>query len=670
MYEQFFNLNIRPFTTTPYVKHYFATQTIQKALSQCQTSIQRGSGPAVVVGHLGTGKSLLLNLLADRFRDHYQVVHLGCARFEQRRELLQSILFNLNQSYRELSEIELRLALIDFLKPGGECPSGLLLLVDEAHLLSPDLLDELRLITNIVHENQPRVRMVVAGGQALEENLANPRLEPFNQRIAARCFLGNLVRDETFAYVLAHVDRAGGDGRSIFTPCGLEGIYETSGGCPRVINQLCDKAMLLAASAQSDLIDQAIVREAWGDIQCIPGTSRPHGGLDSGAGAHDVLPGSPVSEGDVSEGVIEFGELDDEPESPSVEAGTSLAEPVVAPVIQSHSDTTEKHELPQTTAEDYPLEGVASEIDEQEISVQSTGWMEAFAAEGLVDCTGGVADEAFGLDVAEQNIKSLEVNQEHMHLLEEVYGSRVLSSELEEPSVSPPVAIKDEGPTRNPLTYESPIWVDPAEDQPLHLFQEAAVEAGVVDELPAAEETLSLNDLGIGTDELRLTDDELHELDSVASAVERLERSQADTVERDEDRHNLQASETMDVGSATGPARPAEIATTETGADLTEAEMLMEQIRHFTEAANFESAEEAGQPANEEWSETLAAVDESSESVPRRDDRDMLVVSRSEQLNVRAAEADSEKPQILHQPSTGQAIRMDYHQLFEQLRNA
>ena len=151
-----------------------------------------------------------------------------------------------------------------------------------------------------------------------------------------------------------------------------------------------------------------------------PGNALPHAGLDSIAVASDDLSDSPASAAVISEGVIEFGELDDEPANPGVAAETSVVESAVAPTIMSHPDTAGQYELAQTTGDDCPVEGVVCEIDGQEISVQSTGWMEAFAAEGLVDCTGGVADEAFGLDVAEQNIKSLEVNQEHMHLLEEV----------------------------------------------------------------------------------------------------------------------------------------------------------------------------------------------------------------------------------------------------------
>ncbi|MCH2182491.1 MAG: AAA family ATPase [Mariniblastus sp.] len=689
MYEQFFNLNIRPFTTTPYVKHYYPAQSIQKALTQCQTSVQMGSGPAVVVGHLGTGKSLLLNLLAELFRDQYHVIHLGCARFEKRCELLQSILFNLNQPYRERSEVELRLALIDYLKPGGECSRGLLLLVDEAHHLSPDLLDELRLITNIVHENQPRIRMVVAGGQSLEENLTNPKLEPFNQRIAARCFLGNLVRDETFAYVRAHIERAGGDGQNLFTPCGLECIHETSGGCPRVINQLCDQAMLLAASAQSATIDQGIIREAWGDIQCIPEASLPGSSHANVPDSSDPSAVSPDMETTDSGAVIEFGELDDAPMTSSFEPEPEAVQPeavqpeAVQPEAGCHEvvDSMGQYELAEPPVENCQVEGMICQTDEQDISVQSTGWAESFGADSLVDCGGQMADDPFALNVAEQNIKSLEVNQDHMQLLESVYGTGVETVQAEEQPENHADPSDDEGPTRNPLKYESPIWIDPAQDQPLHLFQESQVDSWAEAGVPGRDEMSRLDGTAPGVDDLRLTDHELNELDSVASAVERLERNQPGCVDPGLEYEDLPGAEPKgfnfsgETGHPVDPETP-EMVDADTDA-LSEAERLLEQIRRFTDADQADGlgetnpAEALSNPVvNEEWSDTQTPVEEELIGHSRVDDRDMLVISRSEQLNARAAEADAEVPHVHEQPSTGNALRMDYHKLFEQLRDA
>src|SRR5207244_2142982 len=115
--------------------------------------------------------------------------------------LLQNILFELKLPYRDMDEGELRLSLVDHLEPRSGGPDGLLLLVDEAHMLPLRLLEEIRLLTNVVRDGQTRVRLVLAGGMALEERLTSPKLESLHQRIAARCYLQSLRRDETIYYV-------------------------------------------------------------------------------------------------------------------------------------------------------------------------------------------------------------------------------------------------------------------------------------------------------------------------------------------------------------------------------------------------------------------------------------------------------------------------------------
>ena len=104
MYEQTFSLTSRPFTSTPFVKHYFAAQAMQQSLASCRLCIDRGSGPVVIVGEPGTGKSLLLAMLEEQYRPQFSVVNLACARLDERQELLQSILFELQLPYRGMSE--------------------------------------------------------------------------------------------------------------------------------------------------------------------------------------------------------------------------------------------------------------------------------------------------------------------------------------------------------------------------------------------------------------------------------------------------------------------------------------------------------------------------------------------------------------------------------------
>ena len=356
MYEQVFQFNSRPFTSTPYVKHYFAGDAIHSALGQARVAIDRASGPAVVVGGTGTGKSLLLAMLEDQYQSQFNVVNLACARLDNRRELLQSILFELQLPFKAEHESDLRFELMDFLSPSEQCPNGMLLLVDEAHSLSTELLDELRLIMNFVRDGLPRVRLVMAGSQKLEENLNDPKLESFNQRIAARCYLQTMSRDETSAYVTEHIDRVGGNGAALFDQDSIKVIHEVTDGCPRLINQVCDQALILVATHGHETASTDCIHDAWSDVQSIPGSRK----MTSPEQQNEAV--SSLNS-DEKWTVIEFGQLEDEPE----EVESSQVEPT-----DSHTDVSDTSDIESEQAcDDFEPEPCSElGIDEDKIGYQ------------------------------------------------------------------------------------------------------------------------------------------------------------------------------------------------------------------------------------------------------------------------------------------------------------
>lgn len=302
MYQEVFDFNGRPFTMAPFVKHFFNDGPVKQALDQVNASLDRDAGPAVIVGQHGTGKSLLLALLAEQHQPHFKVISLTCGPMSERRDLLQAILFELEQPYRDLSEGELRLSLIDFIKPTDNCPNGVLLLVDDAQSLTPDLVDELRLISNFVRDGVPRVRLVLCGTGRLEDVLTEPKLEPFNQRISARCFLANLTREQTQGYVHEHIARVGGDGAKMFETATTDAIHEATSGCPRFVNQLCEQCMIYAATHGSLVVEPNMVEPAWAQVQGLPTSDTNCPDLDQASNDENWT-------------VIEFGSLDDEVES-------------------------------------------------------------------------------------------------------------------------------------------------------------------------------------------------------------------------------------------------------------------------------------------------------------------------------------------------------------------
>jgi type II secretory pathway predicted ATPase ExeA len=260
----------RVFPTYPHVARYFPAATIEDARGRLGRAIERGDGPGLIIGGPGTGKSLLLQVLASQYHERFDVVLPACARLCTRRALLQSILFELGLPYRVRDEGDLRLSLLDHLLSREQCPTGLLLLIDEAQTLSVGLLDELRVLTNLVRGGTPRVRLVLAGSSALEESFAHPDLESFSQRLAARCYLGPFGREETAQFVRAQIAACGASPDVLFSADAWEAMFDATDGVPRLLNQLCDRALVQANANRHDRIDRHIIQSAWADIQQLP----------------------------------------------------------------------------------------------------------------------------------------------------------------------------------------------------------------------------------------------------------------------------------------------------------------------------------------------------------------------------------------------------------------
>jgi type II secretory pathway predicted ATPase ExeA len=270
MYELFFGLRQRPFAASPLTQRYFPASSIDHARQTLARCIERAEGMGLVIGGPGTGKSLVLALLAEHFGGLFTVILLSPGHIATRRELLQSILYELRAPCRGLGDGDLWLALLDHLRNPEKCPRGALVLVDEAHALPAELLDEMRIIGNLSCGPEPHARLVLAGGLALEELLARPQLEALSQRVAARCYLTPFDRCETIDYVRFQLAASEGQAESIFEPAAAEAVYQASDGIPRLVNQLCDHALVLAWNRKERPVTAAHVREAWSDLQQLP----------------------------------------------------------------------------------------------------------------------------------------------------------------------------------------------------------------------------------------------------------------------------------------------------------------------------------------------------------------------------------------------------------------
>ena len=271
MYESFFGFVKRPFLAASTLDRYFPAACMEQTFQTAARAIQRGEGPVAIFGGTGLGKTMCCLRIAESFRRNFEVVMLSSSQLITRRALLQSLLYELRMPYRDMTEGELRLTLMSRLQPSTENPTdGLVLVIDEAQTLSMKLLDEIRLLTNVVRNGVPRVRLVLCGTMRLEDCLSHPHMDSLNQRLAARCYLTPLSSPETSQYVIHKIELSGVEGSSVMTRDALDAIYRGSDGIPRLIDQLADQALMLACQDRQRPVSAAIVGRAWCMLQQLP----------------------------------------------------------------------------------------------------------------------------------------------------------------------------------------------------------------------------------------------------------------------------------------------------------------------------------------------------------------------------------------------------------------
>jgi type II secretory pathway predicted ATPase ExeA len=336
----------------PRTQFYHPGRVIDAALHGIDRAIRRAEGISLVVGPPGTGKSLLLAKVAESVAEDFKVALLSGARICTRRALWQSILADLGQPYRGIDEAELRIAVAELVRRLATAGSGLVILVDEAHTLPLRLVEELRLLANMPTP-LPAVHLVLAGPSALEERLGSPKMESFAQRIAVRSYLEPLDHAETVAYLRTQTKAAGLEWDKCFDRGCDDAVYTAADGVPRLMNQICDQALVLLADA-GRRVKPSDIAVAWQEIQRLPAPAllgqmidrepqqdfaaidtvaegcAANGAAESGAdGEFDGFPdGYSVHEHGVDSGVgvIEFGPLDDESDDAMTRPFTDIAE--------------------------------------------------------------------------------------------------------------------------------------------------------------------------------------------------------------------------------------------------------------------------------------------------------------------------------------------------------
>jgi len=261
MYTAFYGLREKPFALSPDPRFLFLAESHREALAHLLYGIEQGEGFIAITGEVGTGKTTLCRTLLGRLGADTDVAFLFNPKLSAL-ELLQSIHVELGlpgtaTSWRVLVE-ELNRFLVERKRAGKR----VLLIIDEAQNLEAETLEQIRLLSNLETETSKLIQIVLLGQPELDEKLDAPELRQLRQRITVRWRLGALDADETAAYVRHRLRIAAGAERDLFREPALRELLRVSGGIPRLVNVLCDRALLAgfgtgARAIGADLIEHA-----------------------------------------------------------------------------------------------------------------------------------------------------------------------------------------------------------------------------------------------------------------------------------------------------------------------------------------------------------------------------------------------------------------------------
>ncbi len=264
MYKAYFQLKRNPFDLTPDPHCFVPTPRHNEALAALYYGVRRHKGFVVVTGEVGTGKTLLLRCLLRLLENSKDIAYAYL--FNSRlspTEFLQYVLSDFGMPASGRNKCELLLDLSNFLVARGSKHLTTVLIVDEAHDLSADTLEELRLLSNLETADDKLVQIILAGQPELDKKLDSVELRQLKQRIALRTQLGALSAKQTQEYIEQRLRIAGADSSQppIFSAQAIDQVYSYSRGFPRLINTICENALISAYARQSLTVSARIIED-------------------------------------------------------------------------------------------------------------------------------------------------------------------------------------------------------------------------------------------------------------------------------------------------------------------------------------------------------------------------------------------------------------------------
>ncbi len=275
MYQEFFGFAELPFSIVPNSRYLYLSFRHQEAMSHLQSGLGDGGGFAMLTGEVGTGKTTVAKAMLANLPSHTQAGFILNPTFSER-ELLEAICDEFAVDYPEGATLkQLSQALYHFLLQQHAVGKQMLLIIDEAQHLAPDVLEQLRLLTNLETETRKLLKVLLIGQPELQHKLQLPQLRQLAQRITGRYHLLPLDAVETSHYIRFRLEQAGGNG-SLFSAKCTKWIAQESHGIPRIINLMCDTALKLAYQQGEKEISLERVKLACRQVMSFQSTVYQH----------------------------------------------------------------------------------------------------------------------------------------------------------------------------------------------------------------------------------------------------------------------------------------------------------------------------------------------------------------------------------------------------------
>lgn len=265
MYTSFFGFKCKPFQLTPDPEFLFLSRVHKRALTYLNYGITDNFGFILITGPIGTGKTTIIRTLLKKIPQEIKIARINNTKVTSH-QLISMINDEFSLETKGRDKTQLLSELTDFLIQQYAEGGRAVLIIDEAQNLSVDMLEEVRLLSNLETDKSKLLQIILIGQPELNLTLSRPELEQLRQRIAINIHLSPLSREETETYIMHRLKIAGDKDAVKFENGAIDAIYNFSKGTPRLINIICEFALLAAFADERKIVDLNLIKEVAGDL--------------------------------------------------------------------------------------------------------------------------------------------------------------------------------------------------------------------------------------------------------------------------------------------------------------------------------------------------------------------------------------------------------------------